>query len=439
MSRVLLTLLRRVKPLKLQSIRFSSKVAKGIDGVNVKQRDTITHKAGESDPIDLSRTFDALDSSSMKTMEKILDILHDAEEQSDSKKTNNLVHSIETLEDTKYLNEFTTRFGEEIFEYKVIRYLNDSEIIGNDPTIWGTVPDAYNDYIKEFTNEYLQMNNSFFKNNEITFNGNLNHFQSIAKYFMENDSRCLQRISREIEILAKYQRTQTFTKKKYNFPKLSLPPPYPYDSENPLVIMKALSTKKELNLLPFIVNDRDVIEKLIIKNQVRNKNEVTPVEMILSLMEAQELEGSKLFTIMVKKCLYSTNQLNNQKLIDTLLNNESIKSIIASESKIPSRLFSYNNYKLALSGSSVVNIDDDLKILELLKSQFNRFFGLFYRISAFEAEKWMSKLVEFYLQGSSIDTTKLSNESIEYFKQFMSSVEMDTSKSKWTKKWQIKQ
>lgn len=439
MRRLLVTLHRRVNPIKVHNIRFSSKLAKKLRESNVNQDKASPPTVKESDKIDLSRTFDALDSSSMKTMEKILDILHDAEEQSDSKKTNNKVHGIETIEDTKYLNDFTTKFGEEIFQYKVIRYLNDTEIIGNDSTIWGTIPNAYDDYIAEFTNEYLQMNNSFFKSNEITFNGQLNHFQSIAKYFMENDSRCLQRISREIEILAKYQRALTFTKKKYNFPKLSLPPPYPYDSENPLVIMKALSTKKELNLLPFIINDPDIINNLIIKNQVIHNNEVTPVEMIQTLMEAQELEGSKLFTIMVKKCLYSSNQLNNQKLIDELLNNESIKSIVASESRIPSRLFSYNNYRLALSKSSVINIDDDLKILELLKSQFNRFYGLFYRISAFEAEKWMSKLVNFYADGSPIDTLKLSNDSIVYFKQFISNVEMDVSKSKWSKKWQIKQ
>ena len=141
---------------------------------------------------------------------------------------------------------------------------------------------------------------------------------------------------------------------------------------------------------------------------------------------------------MVKKCLYSTNQLNNQKLIDALLNNESIKSIIASESKIPSRLFSYNNYKLALSRSNIINIDNDLKILELLKSQFDRFFGLFYRISAFEADKWMAKLVDFYVHGSPVDTKKLSHSSIEYFKIFISDVEMDISKSKWTKKWKLK-
>lgn len=439
MRRFLVTLQRRVNPIKVHNMRFSSKFAKKLRESNVNQDNTSPPTVKESDKIDLSRTFDSLDSSSMKTMEKILDILHDAEEQSDSKKTNNKVHGIETIEDTKYLNEFTTKFGEEIFQYKVIRYLNDIEIIGNDSTIWGTIPNAYDDYIAEFTNEYLQMNNSFFKSNEITYNGHLNHFQSIAKYFMENDSRCLQRISREIEILAKYRRALTFSKKKYNFPKLSLPPPYPYDSENPLVIMKALSTKKELNLLPFIINDPDVINNLIIKNQVIHNNEVTPVEMIQSLMEAQELEGSKLFTIMVKKCLYSSNQLNNQKLIDELLNNESIKSIVASESRIPSRLFSYNNYRLALSKSSVINIDDDLKILELLKSQFNRFYGLFYRISAFEAEKWMSKLVNFYVDGSPIDTLKLSNDSIAYFKQFISNVEMDVSKSKWSKKWQIKQ
>lgn len=436
MNRLIVPLRRRIGPKNLQSIRYVGNSWKGNQNANLN--DSVFQQAKEPNNVDFSRTFDALDSSSMKTMEKILDILHDAEEQSDSKKTKTILQGIETIEDTKYLNNFTTKFGEEIFQYKVIRYLNDKEIIANKPSIWGNIPVAYEEYIQQFTNEYVSMNTSFFKKNDVNFNGSLNHFQSIAKYFVENDTKCLQKISREFEILEKYQNNQSFSKKKYHFPKLSLPPPYPFDSENPLIIMKALSTKKELNLLPFIINDPDVIKNLIIKNQVLNNNEVTPPEMILSLMEAQELEGSILFTIMVKKCLYTANQLNNQIIIDDFLNNESIKSTVASESKIPSRLFSYNNYKLALARSNIINIDDDDRILELLKSQFNRFFGLFYRISAFEADKWTTKLIDFYLSEPPIDSKKLTTRSIEYFKKFISDVEMHTNNSKWARKWELK-
>lgn len=419
--------LRRV-PIRLTQIRFKSEF-------NKRATKLYGHKQNEA--IDLSKTFDALDSSSVKTMEKILDILHDAEEQSSSSKEPKVaVHGVEALDDSKYMNEFATRLGEEILEYKVIRHLNDKEVIANNSSIWGNIPSVYGEYVKDFISAYVQMNSSFFKSNEITFNGRLNYFQSITKYFIENDSRCLQRISREIEILERHEPPRSYEKKTYNFPRISLPPPYPYDSNNPLVIMKAFSTKKELNLLPFIINDADVIENLIVRNQNVNKNEITPSEMIQSMMEAQELEGSKLFTIMIKKSLYATNQLNNQVIIDDLINNETMKSIIACESRIPSRLFSYNNYKIALSKSNIIHIDDDLKILELLKSQFDRFFALFYRISAFEADKWANKLVEFYGTDSPLDTKNLSNSSIKYFKDFLSSVEMELNKAKWTKKWQ---
>lgn len=391
------------------------------------------HDKKYSEEFDFSKSFDTLDSSSFKTMENILQILHNAEEQVDTKKKTVEAFSRDRIGSKSiFLNEFSSELGMDIFEYRIIRFLNEKGILHDYPEILRLFPSSYERLVVTIVNSYKDMAQSYFKKPEITMNGELSVYQAITKSFIEEDSRCLKRLNIDIKFLLKNILQYSPKKRIYNFPVLKIPPPKSYDTSNPLMMMKAFNVStNRLNLLPFIVEDNHVIQKIISEHQMKGGPSPDPPSFIKALMKSQEIEGGMIFSILTRKLLYKSESLNADLIINKFLNDTNLKAIIAHQSKIPSRLLSFRKFKAALSNSSALSVLTDDQITNLLASHFYRFFAVFYCASPLQCEEWLMNLLVFY-NSTSLEEKTLLEESVTYFKETINDATFDTIKTGWT-------
>lgn len=374
---------------------------------------------------------EALDSSSMKTMQKILDILQDAEHYSEGRGLNAKTNVESNLAD-KLKSDFEVDLGSDLLHYKIIRYLNENEVASHQSLTLNTLGKSYNQYIERIAKACINSSNSYFRQPEVTFGGKLNYYQALAGCFLERDSQTLQKLHNEISRADPFSLNRHLGR-KYYFPSLKLPTPHHNATKNPLVMIKALSTSRELNILPFIFDDDNMIDKIIHEYQVRNGFPVTPRQTIKALMKAQQLEGSKIFTVLVRKHLYLRQESIDGSVDDTL-NSDFFKSIVAAESMLPSRLMSYRKYQKALLASKLFDASE-LQVLALLSAQFDRYFGLFYRKNSLDADQWVAAFISFYFNASHIDKDQLKHNSLSYFRSLFTKLEVEDIVFKWENTW----
>lgn len=404
---------------------------------------------------DLNSTFEPLDTSSLVTMEKILGILKDAEGTHMNKKNARARTGIYEPFDEKdilnknelvlrrYGNKFSTTLGQELFTYNVIKLLNDKEIILNNPAIWEndfqTCIPIYNAYIEKFKQEFNSISGSLFTQPETTYDGQLNSYQAITKYFIDNKSKCHNMIKKDLRRLSKNIITHKYSNflnhVSLNLPKVKIPNTFPYGTDTPLIIQAAVPVNKnELNLLPFLLPDDGVLNKFF-------RNQEIETNMIQSVMVAQQLEGFYIFRIMVKKHLQILNELENRELIRNFIQNDTsntddsdieiIKAIIASMSKIPSRISYLSSYQSALQYHNV-DTSNDKHIIKIMSEYFDRFIGILYRINPKLVDEWVTKFLAYYIEHANTDSIQRNlSQSLKDFKLMIDTASIEGGESKW--------
>lgn len=412
-------------------------------------------KSNEKDTtFDMTHSFDALNSTSVETMGKILDIIKDVENQNQKIKhtrqkpspTKEYYHPLTGKEQNEhdrhlkqYQNYFSTKLGHEIFMYNVVKFLNEKEIVGRNSNLWEDDPNRivslYQAYIQKFKVALQNYDESFFKQDSITLNQNLNMYQSMTKYFNENNAICHNMMKRDLRRLSKTLLTHEFSnfanKVEYNLPELKINNLNERTSD-PLMLKNSFPTHEHrLNSLPFIFNDMSVIKKFL-KNVHPN--------LIKTLMLTQSMEGSLIFKIMIKKKLQLINELDKRDLIIDFITNDNenpdesdidiVKSLIALKSGIPYRLIlskdHSNDYKRSLRYMDL-NFNNNNVLIENLADQFDKYIGILYRINPKFVDTWATELIDYYIENVENDTIpKLLNNAIDEMRIKINAIEFES-------------
>lgn len=388
-------------------------------------------------------------------MEKILGILKDAEGVHLAKKKvpfkteyyqpfdEKDILTDEEPELRRYSNKFSTTLGQELFTYNVIKTLNDKQIIMRNPSLWENDPQTcipvYNTYIEKFKDKFNSVSDSLFNLPDITINGKLNSYQAMSRYFINNKSKCHNMIKKDLRNLSK-----TIVTHKYsNFanhislelPQMKVPNPYPYGTDSPLILRSAVPTEKnELNLLPFLLPDHLVLERFFSKQQVN-------ADLIQSLMVSQQMEGFYIFRILVKKNLQILSEMENRELIRNFIQKDTsdpnysdlevIKAVIASMSKLPTRLSYSASYQQALKYNDI-DLSNKKYLTTLMAEYFDRFIGVLYRIKPKEVDAWVTKFIAYYIENANSGSIqeKLA-QSLDDFKMTIEAANINAYASSW--------
>lgn len=379
----------------------------------------LNSKNGSNDVVDPP------DFSSIQTMEKILSILHDAESNSDKAPAHIVSKKVEAEMDPAY-----ELLGKSLFDYALIRHMNDREFFrfeNKDPQI------SYNAVHKRASETFMNMGNSFFQRQYINQNNTLNRYQAIALYFLNDKSHCLRRLYKDIRYVTKEFATAPSSKgNAHLFPDIKLPPPHRFDPDNPFIVGKALNNKGKYNILSFLPNDEGFLTSFT-RHQKSSGRQAIPTALLHNIMLAYELEGKLLFEVLTRASAISRDKDSPIVLDKFLFDNESLKAVVAERSKLLTRLFSLNNYKILLSKSSLYKITDEAQVIEFMAKQFDRFFALYYRINAADADAWLNRLLAHCSMTPVVDK-EVSKECVDYFSDLTEQSLLMTNKLRWTKR-----
>lgn len=333
--------------------------------------------------------FDQVDVHSINAMDKILGILSSTQQQSSQE-------------------DETVRFGKQIFEYKLIRYLNERHIIARDSRIWAGTRGKYKEFYRDSMEDY----------NKLTECTNNDNYLELVRKFVSNDIGCLQSMDNPMKkmiLLAP-------KKIEYGFPPMNIPAAVPYYVDNKYLFQKSPNPKKNcLYLLPFLVNDPFVIRQVIQKYQAHNGILISPYPMINSLMEAQEYEGEVLFNILVKRAMYKHSVLRNDFIREKFLHQPNkLKVILCHQAALISRIESYRLYKEALPKIQIMNT------AKLMVNNFNRFLAVLYVAHRQPLLNWIEELMLYYNKNQKqIKDDVLYNHAMSYIDKLL---EMDMPK-----------
>lgn len=391
--------------------------------------------------VDFSDSFDALNLTNFSTMQKILYILEEAEDNHVKPKRvyHDITRPISQSEAERYQNRFATLLGQEIFGYNVIRILNDKQLIQRNAEFYDPYPQAvmplYHLYIEQFKSLLMRYDSPLKQ-------PTLNIYQSLAHLFIEQDAQCYRRIRKDLRNMSKqivkHRYSNYANKVKLGIPHIAVPNYRPYETVNPLVLDAPLANNgNELNILPFILNDRSTIESVFGRLQVQ----VDP-DMVRALMYGQALEGAAVFRIMIKKKLHLIDKLQNRELILNFLLNDNdnpeeldidiVKAVVAASSDLHCRFGSYGHYKVAV-GDKRTDFDDDAAVIKALAHHFDRYLGVRYRINPKAVDEWIVTLINWYISHANKDDvipTTLAT-SIRHFRDFTLVISLTRQLDQW--------
>ncbi|CCE85757.1 Piso0_005384 [Millerozyma farinosa CBS 7064] len=362
--------------------------------------------------------YDVQDYSSIKTMEKVLFILHDAEKESLENKS---IISSSVGQDIPYFPDSELKdFGKEIIDYQVIRVLNNYNILMDRPHVWNNIEPLYEKYMQSFRKAFMVRNRLEEENTSGSSSNNhgLVFFRRLSSYFLRNEYKFLPNLISEIESIAVTELNLQKIKRVYKFPDFSKKAVGPPAKTHPVVLDQKLDIGRETNLLAFIINDKNIISDTILDYQRKRNLEVSPIGLISSIMDSQELEGVKIFNLLAKKQLHSLHMLDDKALVSLLFNNDSLKCFVTSESRLLSSLSNYSSYVKAVRRSNLTNSDDNMAKRRILEAQFNKFFCIFYRTSAASAEAWVRELLLYY-KSTGLEEDIMIEKSLAYFNDFL--------------------
>lgn len=262
-------------------------------------------------------------------------------------------------------------FGKEIFKYKLIRYLNDKNILARDKRIWRNTKskyiEFYGDSIIDY-NQYCQVSDG-------------SNYRLLADFFINNDIGCIQSLDKPLNTMTAIADKEV----DYQLPQFRIPAAQGYDTLNPYMIKSALPLRKnQLYLLPFIIDNRTVVLEVIHRHQ----DNPIPYPLFHSLMEVYKFEGEVLYDILIKKfLLFSEDEILRSRL---MIHANKIKVIASYHSNVLTRLTSLRDYKTSLGR---VDIDNPTKIMI---NNFNIYLAMAFRARRQSVLDWLTNLIAHY-------------------------------------------
>lgn len=408
------------------------------------------YSSKDDEQVDLTKSFQSFNSTSIGHMHRILGILEDVETyKTDDQDRDNYYYlpfeDSELNESLRYSNKFSTNLGTDILKWNVVKYLNDKEIVARNPQFWQndsrntfTLYNFYwQKYRERFTERVRLENGSFLSNPELSLNGRLNLFQTLTKYFIEHDSLCYRKVKKDLRRLPliNHKFSNYSNKFDYKLPPLKIPLVYDNEVINSLILNFQFPTSPsyQLNLLPFILSDTGVLKRWIkiIKSKTLN------VGMLKSLIYSSQLEGSIIFKVMIKKKMQLISEPEEHKKIKGFIEDseeimvDTVKCIIASKSRLPDRLIYSNDYKGALAEFEG-DLNDDQVIISELTGYFDRYFGVLYRNKPKEVDQWAASFINDYIKR--FDEEYLNNElhlALKHFRNCIEQVRLQKHKALW--------
>ncbi|KAF5213091.1 hypothetical protein E0198_000606 [Clavispora lusitaniae] len=373
-------------------------------------------------------------------MEKILSILHTAE----STTVQNAAPEkkvADTLTPEEFHQRFYSSLGSNVVEYQVTRMLSRLEIVNYykvfqevDPE---TTQNIFSRYASIFKDRYMWQ-----------IDPSENAMTELGLQFAENPSRTLSALDSKFHHMSKSLLTNFSELRKndrfeFDFGPIELYQPFRSSTEDPLILRKGLSMKRHpLNLLAVMINDKKVLCEFL----SRSRSEISP-DLLLNFMTIQGIEGAQAFKILVKRILkdmdpeqtirspfesYHVANVSTESDSDI----EIVKAIVASRSKLMERLLPYRDYKFGLSKLDDDKQDSNEKIVKILASLFDRYFGVCYRLDAKYCNEWVQNLVNFYLENDRNEALfeQLFKDSIINFQTNIASSKLEKMTFHWGKR-----
>lgn len=382
----------------------------------------------ERNDIDFAGTLGSLDSS-INTMEKILTVLQNAQ----SNTQTGPIQSIPKEQISSKVSEskFLAGLGNNVFELKVIQVLNDMEIINNYDVFKQVGPEA----TKSILGRYVSALKGRYTWEEDT---SATAMENIGRRFAGLPLQCQASLASKIRKLSPAVLVDVGGLKappfQFDFPTINMFLPFRYHTQDPLVLRKGLSMKRNpLNLLAIMVNDVDVVSTFL----SRSRSKISPL-LLQNFMASQSLEGAAAFKLLIKKHLRNLeperailSPFEGRGASDSDM--EIVKAIVASRSKLMLRIMSYRDYKFGLLNLNYQKYNTNEKVVQILADIFDRFFGVCYRADAKYCDTWVKNLIEFYLDHGSNEELfeQLFADCINNFKLIFTTMRLEKNKFEW--------
>ncbi|QFZ25460.1 hypothetical protein EJF18_10555 [Clavispora lusitaniae] len=386
-----------------------------------------------------ANNLDSIDPS-IHTMEKILSILHTAE----STTVQNAAPEkkvADTLTPEEFHQRFYSSLGSNVVEYQVTRMLSRLEIVNYYKVFQEVDPETtqsiFSRYASIFKDRYMWQ-----------IDPSENAMTELGLQFAENPSRTLSALDSKFHhmsksLLTNFSELRKNDRVEFDFGPVELYQPFRSSTEDPLILRKGLSMKRHpLNLLAVMINDKKVLCEFL----SRSRSEISP-DLLLNFMTIQGIEGAQAFKILVKRILkdmdpeqtirspfesYHVANVSTESDSDI----EIVKAIVASRSKLMERLLPYRDYKFGLSKLDDDKQDSNEKVVKILASLFDRYFGVCYRLDAKYCNEWVQNLVNFYLENDRNEALfeQLFKDSIINFQTNIASSKLEKMTFHWGKR-----
>lgn len=391
--------------------------------------------------VDFSGTLDT--DSSIHTMSKILTILEDAsKEEAASKKENTLKEEEITFRPRVQVplnevseNRFFKGLGNDVFMLNVFQALSKLEVINQIKLFLETGPEHIKGVIlrdaKRFQDAYLEQDN-----------GSAMSMEEIGWEFVENPRSQLLTIYAAIRRLCRevlsVPPTRSSERIQFEFPEVRFYNPFLRPTDDPLILRKGLSmTNHPLNLLCIMVDDINVLSEFL----NRSRSKVSPI-LLRNYMVLQSMEGATAFKVLIKKHLrhLETERLDFSPLEGLYQATDGVgsdldimKAIVASRSRILTRISGYRDYSFALLSLDPQQYQKNEDVVRILASAFDRYFAICYRLDAKYCDEWVQELIEFYLKNAANEKLfkTLFSEAVNGFRQSIATSAFEKHRYHW--------
>lgn len=333
-----------------------------------------------------------------------------------------------------YRSSTSNLIGKDILQYIIIRCLNDRGVSERGDQGGANLFGIYQQHLQLIQSHFDKPTTSsrYKSDDTLTMNGSLDRYQAINMHFMKRPSIAVkwllqevdQWISLDAELSKRVSNTSSFQGQEVNFeyklPLQFLYTPKIHNPSDPTLIspiytkydLAPLRHRQYLVQLPFILNDSEVISRVLIEN------DQPAVDTLQRILYSQSLEGFKLYECLVKTRLLKTKEDDREGGIQTSftsLTDPVIKAGISTKSNLLSRV---NSYSRKVPKSFHERTFDESKALLLLEQQFNVYASVWYRLSPQDTTQWCHNLVDHYNQMplSLEQLQELEHESMNYFK-----------------------
>lgn len=381
--------------------------------------------------------FSGFSDPSINLMERILGILHDAEAQQETqqKARKAMLKAPPALHE--YDTDFATRLGHDLFDLYVMMWVNENQMLAKNRQSQEAPDLACKDFIDEFARQYEGLDHSWFRKREAT-HGQLSLYQAIARYYViggqffhRNLRRDVGFLGRELYRLKKVRRPQEY------WLKIKVPPPYRFHVDSPLILNATPGggeTNNKRHIFPFWPGDRETVAAFLYESQLRLSS-----SMYYSLIRSQAYEGKLLFTVLVKKHLHLTQVESRGRVIRFLDRHvderdpendiDKVKAVVASKSRVLTRLLSLDTYKASIASRTKERSDED--IIKDLADHFDRYLAVEYDHDRLRVEHWIPRLLAYYVDTEPLEWLKLLQEAVKEYRTMMEEIGIEMKAKKW--------